>query len=103
MRFRNTLLAKKPSRYREQIIASDGELSILSMYLTARRLEFLKEIEPLIEETFQQIFSEKHKLQINLDSRIINLYAVNVQKIYLNNIETDCERGRTSYGPHKDD
>lgn len=103
LRFRNTLLSKKPSKYKEQIIASDGELSILSMYLTARRVEFLKEIEPFIADTFQQIFSEKHNLQINLDSRIINLSAVNVQKLFLNNLETDCERGHTSYGPHKDD
>lgn len=103
LRFRNTLLSKKPSKYKEQIIASDGELSILAMYLTARRVEFLKEIEPLIADAFQQIFSEKHKLQISLDSRIINLSAVNVQKIFLNNLETDCERGHTSYGPHKDD
>jgi DNA replication and repair protein RecF len=103
LRFRNTLLAKKPSKFREQIIASDGELSILSMYLTARRVEFLKEIEPFIGETFQQIFSERHNLQISLDSRIIGLSAVNVQKIFLNNLETDCERGHTSYGPHKDD
>lgn len=103
LRFRNTLLSKKPSKYKEQIIASDGELSILSMYLTASRVEFLKEIEPFLADTFQQIFSEKHKLQIRLDSRIINLSAVNVQKILLNNLETDCERGHTSYGPHKDD
>lgn len=103
LRFRNTLLSKKPSKYKEQIIAADGELSILSMYLTARRVLFLKEIEPFIADTFQQIFSEKHKLQINLDSRIINLSAVNVQKIFLNNLEIDCERGHTSYGPHKDD
>ena len=103
MRFRNTLLSKKPSKFKEQIIASDGELSILSMYLTARRVEFLREIEPFIAQTFQQIFSEKHNLQINLDSRIINLSAVSVQKIFLNNLETDCERGHTSYGPHKDD
>jgi DNA replication and repair protein RecF len=103
LRFRNTLLKKKPYKYKEQIIASDGEFSILSMYLTARRLEFVKEIEPFISETFQQIFSEKHNLQINLDSRIINLSAINVQKLYLSNLEADCERGHTSYGPHKDD
>lgn len=103
LRFRNTLLSKKPSKFKEQIVASDGELSLLSMYLTARRVEFLREIEPYIGETFQQIFSEKHNLQISLDSRIINLSAVNVQKIFLNNLETDCERGHTSYGPHKDD
>jgi DNA replication and repair protein RecF len=103
LRFRNTLLSKKPSKFKEQIIASDGEFSLLSMYLTARRVEFLKELESLLEETFQQVFSEKHKLQISLDSRIIKLPAINVQKILLSNLESDCERGHTSYGPHKDD
>ncbi len=103
IRFRNALLSKKPSKYKEQILASDGELSALSVALTTRRIDFLKEIEPYIGDTFQQIFSEKHKLQINLDSRIIGLTAANVQKVFLNNLETDCERGHTSYGPHKDD
>ncbi|MGZ3788603.1 MAG: DNA replication/repair protein RecF [Bacteriovorax sp.] len=103
LRFRNALLSKRPSKFKEQIIASDGELSMLSMYLTARRVEFLREIEPYLGDTFQKIFSEKHNLRITLDSRIINLSAVNVQKILLNNLETDCERGHTSYGPHKDD
>ena len=103
LRFRNTLLKKKPFKYKEQIIAADGEFSILSMYLTARRIEFLKEIEPYIAQTFQKIFSEKHNLQINLDSKIINLPAITVQKIYLEGLEADCERGHTNYGPHKDD
>ena len=103
LRFRNTLLKKKPFKYKEQIIAADGEFSILSMYLTARRIEFLKEIEPYITQTFQKIFSERHNLQINLDSKIINLSAISVQKIFLEGLEADCERGHTSYGPHKDD
>jgi len=103
LRFRNTLLSKKPSKFKEQIIASDSELSMLSMYLTARRVEFLKEIEFYLADTFQKIFSEKHKLEIKLDSKIINHSAINVQKIFLQNLEIDCDRGHTSYGPHKDD
>ncbi len=103
LRFRNTLLSKKPSKFKEQIIASDGELAMLSMYLTARRIEFLKDIENYLADTFQKVFSEKHKLEIKLESKIINVSAVNVQKIFLNNLETDCDRGHTSYGPHKDD
>jgi DNA replication and repair protein RecF len=103
LRFRNALLAKKPSKFKEQVIAANGELSALFVALTARRIDFLKEIEPFIGDTFQQIFSDKHKLQISLDSRIIGLSAIQVQKILLNNLETDCERGHTSYGPHKDD
>ena len=103
LKFRNILLSKKPSKYLEQIKASDPELSLLAMYLTARRIEFLKEIEPFFAKTFQQIFSESHNLQIQIKSKIANFSAIDVQKIFNNNLETDCDRGHTSYGPHKDD
>jgi DNA replication and repair protein RecF len=103
LRFRNILLAKKPSKYKEQIIASDFELSILSESLTTRRIQFLKEIEPFCENTFQLIFSEKHSLKLNLDSKIGGLSADSIYKLLSNNLETDVERGFTSYGPHKDD
>ena len=103
LRFRNTLLNKKPSRFKEQILASDVELSQLSYYLTKKRLEFLEALGPLLGETFQSLFSEKHNLKINLDSRIIGMSVENIQKLFANNIETDSDRGHTSYGPHKDD
>lgn len=103
LRFRNTLLNKKPSRFKEQILAGDVELSQLSYFLTKKRVEFLEALEPLIGETFQSLFSEKHNLKINLDSRIIGMSVENIQKLFANNLETDCDRGHTSYGPHKDD
>ncbi len=103
IKFRNTLLSKKPSKYREQVLAGDVELANLSTYLTAKRIDFIEALEPIIEETFQQLFSEKHSLKINLDSRIIGASASNVQKMLANNLENDCERGHTTYGPHKDD
>ncbi len=103
LRFRNTLLSKKPSKYKEQILAADGELAQLSHFLTNKRIDFLEAIEPIIGETFQALFSEKHSLKINLDSRIIGLTAEQIQKVFANNLETDIERGHTSYGPHKDD
>lgn len=103
LKFRNTLLNKKPSRFREQILAGDFEFSQLSFYLTKKRLEFLEMLAPLIEETFQNLFSEKHNLKINLESRLIGISPEKIQKIYANNIEVDCERAYTAYGPHKDD
>lgn len=103
LRFRNTLLSKKPSKFKEQILAADGELAQLSHFLTNKRIDFLEAIEPIIGETFQALFSEKHSLKINLDSRIIGLSPENIQKVFSNNLETDIERGHTSYGPHKDD
>ncbi|MBC7713236.1 MAG: DNA replication and repair protein RecF [Rhizobacter sp.] len=103
LRFRNTLLNKKPSRFKEQILAGDVELSQLSFFLTKKRVEFLEALEPLLGETFQSLFSEKHNLKINLDSRIIGMSVENIQKLFANNIETDSDRGHTSYGPHKDD
>lgn len=103
LRFRNTLLNKKPSRFKEQVLAGDVELAHLSHNITKKRVEFLEALEPLLGETFQALFSEKHNLKINLDSRIIGMSVENVQKLLANNIETDSDRGHTSYGPHKDD
>ncbi len=103
LRFRNTLLNKKPSRFKEQVLAGDVELAHLSYNITKKRVEFLEALEPLLGETFQALFSEKHNLKINLDSRIIGMSVENVQKLLANNIETDSDRGHTSYGPHKDD
>ena len=103
LRFRNTLLSKRPSKFIEQIKASDLEFSYMSEYLTHRRIEFLKEIEPFLATIFQNIFSESHKLQISLDSPIKGLNADLLQKMYAKNLEIDVERGQTSYGPHKDD
>ena len=103
LRFRNTLLNKKPSRFKEQVLAGDVELSQLSYFLTKKRVEFLEALEPILGETFQSLFSEKHNLKINLDSRIIGMSSENIQKLLANNIETDSDRGHTSYGPHKDD
>ncbi|MBC7430085.1 MAG: DNA replication and repair protein RecF [Bacteriovorax sp.] len=103
LRFRNTLLNKKPSRFKEQVLAGDVELSQLSFFLTKKRVEFLEALEPLLGQTFQSLFSEKHNLKINLDSRIIGMSVENIQKLFANNIETDSDRGHTSYGPHKDD
>jgi DNA replication and repair protein RecF len=103
LRFRNTLLSKKPSKFREQVLAGDVELAELSHFLTQKRVEFLEMISPLIGETFHNLFSVKHNLEINLDSRIIGMSVQNIQKLFGNNLEIDCERGHTSYGPHKDD
>lgn len=52
-------------------MAIDEEFSILSSYLTEKRVDFLNEIENYIENTFQVIFSEKHSLKIKLDSKIL--------------------------------
>lgn len=103
LRFRNTLLAKKPSKFKEQVFAGDKELAVLSHFLTKKREEFVEMLSPLIGETFQALFSEKHNLQVNLDSRIIGMSVENIQRLFANNIDADCERGHTSYGPHKDD
>ena len=73
LRFRNTLLNKKPSRFKEQVLAGDVELAHLSHNITKKRVEFLEALEPLLGETFQALFSEKHNLKINLDSRIIGI------------------------------
>lgn len=103
IKFRNTLLSKKPSKFKEQIQASDPELARLSEILTTKRIEFCEAITPIIGETFQQLFSEQHQLAITLDTKIEHFTAHNILSLLTKNLEIDSERGHTSYGPHKDD
>lgn len=103
LRFRNTLLSKKPSKFKEQILASDPELARLSELLTQKRLEFCEALSPLISEAFGQLFSQENQLEIVLETKIAGMNTNQIQKLLTNNLEQDIERGHTSYGPHKDD
>ena len=103
LKFRNTLLGKKPPRYKEQIQASDDEFCRLSVQLTAMRVEFLKDLERFISPTFKEIFSEEHDLKITLDTKLTSGDPQQLKNILLENFQKDEIIGHTSYGIHKDD
>ncbi len=103
LRFRNSLLSKKPNHYREQIKSIDLEFSKYSFDLTQKRLVFLREIEPFCTQTFKEIFSEEHLLRISLDSRVIGQSVEDIYETLQERLQKDEIIGHTSYGVHKDD
>lgn len=103
LRFRNTLLSKKPPKYREQITAIDRELSKYSVALTEERMRFLDALVPYCTQTFKEIFSEEHQLKISLDSKVIGWNEQQVFDLLQNNLQKDEIIGHTKYGIHKDD
>ncbi|MDD0854726.1 DNA replication and repair protein RecF [Halobacteriovorax sp. GB3] len=103
LRFRNTLLSKKPNKYLEQIKVIDIELSKNAKSITDKRLLFLQEVSPLIGDTFQKIFSEQHELDITLDTRVAGYSQQQIFDMLQQRLEKDVIVGHTTYCVHKDD
>jgi DNA replication and repair protein RecF len=103
LRFRNSLLSKKPDQYLSQVKAGDFEYANLSYYLTQRRKKFVTELESYLFHVFKELFSEEHDLNMNLDSRVINYSEQQIFAMLQARVEKDKLAGVTTYGVHKDD
>ncbi len=103
LRFRNKLLASKPSQYQKQIDAIDKEMAPLSLQLTNKRLHFLEEVRPFVKKAFNDLFSEEHELTITLDTKINPNRLESYYELAQKNKAKDEILGYTHYGIHKDD
>lgn len=103
LRFRNSLLSKKPSKFREQIRAIDYELAKYSKLLIDKRLSFLNEIDKYSSKTFTEVFSEEHSLKIVLDSKFSSFSEEQIFNALQVGLKKDEIIGFTKYGVHKDD
>lgn len=103
LKFRNTLLAKKPELYIDQINAIDLQLSEYSYFVSNERAAFLEEIKDFCEITFKQIFHESHELEIKIDTKFKNMNVKDILGFYRENLQKDLIIGKTRYGIHRDD
>ena len=103
LRFRNSLLAKKPTNFRDQILAIDEQLSHYSFILISERKKFLKEIQEYCMLTFKIIFDESHDLEIEIDSKFSSSSLNDIKDYYKENLEKDIIIGHTRSGVHRDD
>jgi len=103
LRFRNKLLSTKPASFNKQIDAIDNEMAPLSLNLTSTRKAFLQEITPLVRGAFNELFSEDHNLEIQLDTKITDNDPKTYYDICQRNREKEAVIGYTMYGVHKDD
>ncbi|MCR9203325.1 MAG: DNA replication and repair protein RecF [Halobacteriovoraceae bacterium] len=103
LRFRNKLLSKKPNDFRKQIQAIDEEMHAASVYLTAERQNFLKDLSPFVAQAFNELFSEDHDLEMLLDTKLTSDKKEFYLELCQKNREKDEVLGYTHYGIHKDD
>lgn len=103
LRNRNTLLGKKPPKFREQIDALDPLFAECFVALTRARLNFLEEVTPLCAQSFKEIFSEEHEVEIQLETKLQTLESEDVLQILRSQREKEEMMGFTKYGVHKDD
>lgn len=103
LRFRNTLLSKKPTDYLRQLGIIDQQMSEYAAILLNKRIYFVNELAPLSEEIYKHIFSEEHQLKINIDSRFVGYSAQQIYDYMQKRLEKDLVVGHTTYQIHKDD
>ena len=103
LRQRNSLLSQKPAEFRLQISAIDSDMAPIAVELTARRKEFLKELEIFAEKIFKELFDKKHKLGFSLNGQMINANVQEVLQILAKNLPQDEMTGYSKCGVHRDD
>ena len=103
LKLRNSLLAKKPNKYREQIRAIDEKMVYLAVEVEKRRIMFLAELEPFCEKVFKEIFDYSYSIKISINSQVAHLDAESYLKILQKNLPKDELLKHTSCGVHKDD
>ncbi len=103
LRFRNTLLSKKPREYREQINAIDHQIAKQSKQITDRRLLFLEDLSARCKGAFYDLFSEKNSLELTLSSDFLGLSELEIYEQLQNNLVKDEILGYTRKGIQVDD
>ena len=103
LRFRNTLLAKRPDQYIQQIKVIDIQIAEYTCFISEQRDIFLTEIKDYCARTFKKIFHESHELEIKKESKFNSLNVKEIHQIYMDNLEKDVIIGKTRYGIHRDD
>ena len=103
LHFRNSLLLKRPPKYRQQLMAIDQQMARYSFELVKQRKEFLAQLNPLLLPTFQNIFAIDHRLTIELKSNFANFSETEIVTFYQEKLKVDEQYSLTKYGVHRDD
>lgn len=102
LKFRNSLLQKKPYRFEEQIISNDENFVKYNISLAHLREELLNELNQYCSKTFKIIFSDSHNLRLYQESSIKNLNTDQLLSLYKNELQNDILTGRTKTGVHRE-
>jgi DNA replication and repair protein RecF len=103
MRFRNSILGMGGKNCSTQLRAIDEQVSEYSSLITQKRHELLKDLNQHITPTFKAIFSEDHRLELDLDSMFIHWDSKRIYDFYRHQEITDIKAQITRVGIHRDD
>ncbi len=103
LRLRNTLLSKRPTGFKDQILALDEQFALYSESIVKFREAFISELNPFCFHSFQEVFSEEHLLKITMKSSFAKQNREQIRDFYAKNIAKDEAIGHTHYGIHRDD
>ncbi len=103
MKFRNSILGFGGKNASMQLRAIDEQVAEYSAILTAKRHQFLRELNEHITPTFKAIFEEEHTLQLDLDSLFVHWDAKKIFEYYRHQENNDIKAQVTQVGVHRDD
>jgi DNA replication and repair protein RecF len=103
MRFRNSVLGMGGKNTTTQLKAIDEQVAEYSCLITQKRVQFLKELNEHITPTFKAIFSEEHRLELDLDSMFVQWDQQKIFDFYRHQEAIDVKAHITQIGIHRDD
>ncbi|MFZ4712911.1 MAG: DNA replication/repair protein RecF [Bacteriovoracaceae bacterium] len=103
LRMKNSLLSEKPKHYLAQIEALNLDLGLSMELITRKRQEFLSEIKGYYTKMFQELFSEKHDLEVLLVSKVLGRKASEITQMLQDNLQNELKIGHSTVGIHRDD
>jgi DNA replication and repair protein RecF len=103
IRFRNSLLGLGGKSVLAQLHVIDEQIAEYSAILTAKRSQFLAELNQHINPTYKAIFASEHNLQLDLDSLFLHWDAKRIYDFYRHQEANDLKAGITQVGIHRDD
>lgn len=104
IKFRNAILSNKSTNdWKRQLDSIENDYIKTSIEIVKSRKSFLKELTPKTTEIFQDLFSERHSLILELNSQFSGKNEEEIKKIIQNSLEKERSIGHTINGIHKDD
>lgn len=101
---RNRLLKQPKHIIKQQIFAWDIRLSELASVYATKRVALIERINQTSSDIYSSIAGKKHKFLLSYESKLpIQNYSSGLLSKLQQNLEIDCLRGYTGYGPHRDD
>ncbi len=101
---RNKLLKQPPGIVKQQIFAWDIRLSELASLYVAKRIALIERINQTSSEIYSSIAGKKYEFLLLYESKLLlHNYSSSLLSKLQQNLEIDCQRGYTGYGPHRDD